>query len=356
MAQKYIYKNFIYQLDEKSNHIVKTIPPRNNPEVVYKYYSISENSISALQNLRLYATHPYSFNDSVDSSELILNFKDITRERFENFHKQMLAPVELNKLDLNELFEQDKKRNFYNFRNFTFNYFTRNIGLISLTTVPFNILMWSHYTNESGFVIEFDTENLLKDINLKNRDITNYCFRPVQYVEDIEFINMFDKQFSTPDIPFLYSTNIKRKEWIYEDEWRLGIYKRNMGIPFSSLYPGELDYQGTDNRFFNYSKNSIESISLGKHFFSGLNCDKVINDNGIIVTLKERSEEKFKDTDKNFIEFVNHLFENYNDKLYMSGEYEEQNKLKRSLGQISLERVSNNIFKIIDLKRIVLKD
>jgi hypothetical protein len=265
----------------------------------------------------------------------------------------MLSPAELN---LNELFEQDIKRNFYTFRNLTYNYFTRNIGLISLTTVPFNILMWSHYTNESGFVIEFDTKNLLNDINVKNNDIDNYCFRPVQYVEDIEFINMFDKEFSTPDIPLLYSTNIKRKEWEYEDEWRLGIYKRNMGIPFSSLYPGESDYEGTNSRFFYYSKNSIESISLGKHFFSGINCDEVINNNGIIVTLKNRSEEKFKDIDKNFITLVNHLFENYNDKLYMSGEYEEQDKLKRSLGQICLERIDNKTFKIIDLKKIIIKD
>ena len=114
----------------------------------------------------------------------------------------MLPADELDKLDLDKLFEEDLKRGFYAFRNFAYNFFSRNIGLISLTTMP----------------------------------------------------------------PLLYTTTIKRKEWEYEEEWRLSIYKREMGIPFSILYPGDIDYEGRDDRFFRYSKGTIQSISLGKHF------------------------------------------------------------------------------------------
>jgi hypothetical protein len=356
MTQKFTYKNFTYELDEKFNHKVTTEPETKVPEVFYKYYGANENSFSALQDLKFYCTHPYSFNDSVDSSELLLDFEDLTIERFKDFHERILPVDELKKYDLDKLFEEDKKVNFYKFRNFAYNYFSRNIGLISLTTMPFNILMWSHYTNESGFVLEFETENLLQDISLQNKDITNYCLRPVQYVDKLEFINMFSKQFKTPDIPLLYATTIKRKEWEYEQEWRLSIYKQNMGIPLSILYPGYSDYKGQNDRFFHYSKNTIQSISVGKHFFSGRNCEKLIIDNGICVTLFEREDEKFKALDSNFIKFVNHIHNEYNDKLYMSGEYEDGKSLLRSLGKINLERIDYKTFRIVDLKKIVIKD
>ena len=73
-----------------------------------------------------------------------------------------------------------------------------------------------------------------------------------------------------------------------------------MGIPLSILYPGYSDYKGQNDRFFHYSKNTIQSISVGKHFFSGRNCEKLIIDNGICVTLVEREDEKFKALDSNF--------------------------------------------------------
>ncbi|RMZ58446.1 DUF2971 domain-containing protein [Chryseobacterium nematophagum] len=355
MTQKYTYNNFTYELDEKFNHIVTTNPQTKEPDVIYKYYGIGENSFSALENLRLYCTHPYLFNDSMDSSELLLDFENLTIDKFKRFHQKML-PDKLDKLNLDELFEEDLKRNFYTFRGFVYNYFSRKIGLISLTTIPFNILMWSHYTNETGFLIEFDTKNLLDDIPQKNKDITNYCFRPVQYVEKLEIIKMFDENFKTPDIPFLYTTTIKLKEWEYEQEWRLSIYKEDMGIPASILYPGVIDYEGKNNRFFKYSKETIKSISLGKHFFSGRNCEKVVYEKGIVVTLFEREDEKFKDSDKKFINFVNHLNNEYNDRLYISGEYGDGGVLRRSLGRIELEKLDYKTFKIVELKDIIIKD
>ncbi|MCT3641370.1 hypothetical protein CMT69_07880 [Elizabethkingia anophelis] len=356
MTQKYNYLDFTYKLDSKGNHIVKTNPEKSEPEAIYKYYGISINSILALENLQLYATHPFSFNDSVDSSELLLDFRNVSKERFISFYKRMLIPEEFSKYDFNETYENDRKANFDNFKNFVYTNFTRNIGLISLTTIPFNILMWSHYTNETGFVIEFDTKKLLDDIKSQNNDINNYCFRPIQYVDNLEFIDAFSADFNTPDIPFLYATTIKRKEWEYENEWRLSIYKDDMDIPFSVLYPGSKDYKGKNNRFFKYSKDTLESISLGKHFFNGKNCESLDNDDGIVFKLQKRMDEKYKAMDEIFIKLVNLLYEKYNDILYMSGEIEEGNKLLRSLGKIELEKIDDRTFKLIDLKRVIKKN
>ncbi|MDQ0065917.1 DUF2971 domain-containing protein [Chryseobacterium lathyri] len=353
MEQKYTYKDFTYILDKNNNHIVEVNPKRDTPEEIYKYYSITKNSITALKDLKLYATHPFLFNDSIDSSELILDFRNISKERYISFYERIINREEFLKHDFGSLYEEDKKRKFYDIRNAIYTTFSRNFGIISLTTIPFNILMWSHYTNETGFVIEFDTKKLLDSIKI-NKDVNNYCFRPVQYVENIEFIDVFSKDFSTPDVSFLYATTIKRNEWEYENEWRLSIYKNDMGIPFSNLYPDTNDYEGSDNRFFHYSLDSIHSISLGKHFFNGKNCEFV--NEGNIFTLYRRDDEKNKENDELFIELVNHLAENFNDNLYMSGEYENGNTLVRSLGKINLEKVSENVFKLIDLKQIVLQD
>lgn len=354
MKQQYNYKDFTYLLDDDNNHKVITDPVRSEPEEVYKYYAISENSINALKNLNLYATHPFLFNDSIDSSELILNFKKITKERYISFYKGILQPEEFAKYDFANNYETDKKQNFFNIRNFVFTHFSRNIGTISLTTIPFNILMWSHYTNETGFVLEFNTKKLISNIKSENQDINNYCFRPIQYVEQIEFIDTFSENFSTPDIPLLYISNVKRSDWKYEDEWRLSIYKNDMGIPFSKFYPQTKDHAGANNRFFKYSLDTIESVSLGKHFFNGKNCENI--ENGNILKLQNRNDDFNKENDLLFISLVNHLFENYNDKLYMSGEYEEANTLRRSLGKINLEKISENTFKLIDLKQVLITD
>lgn len=354
MKQQFTYKDFTYLLDENDNHKVVTDPIRNEPCEVYKYYSISENSIKALQNLSLYATHPFLFNDSIDSSELILDFKNISKERYIDFYKRIIIPEEFAKYDFDKNFEDDKRQNFFNIRNFVFTHFSRNIGIISLTTIPFNILMWSHYTNETGFVLELNTKKLIANFKSENPDVNNYCFRPIQYVEQIEFINMFSNNFSTPDIPLLYITNVKRNEWKYEDEWRLSVYKNDMGIPFSKYYPQTKDFPGTNNRFFKYSFETIESISLGKHFFNGKNCESVADGN--VLKLYNREDNNNKKNDLLFIELVNHLVEKHNDRLYMSGEFEEGNVLKRSLGKIALEKLSENTFKLVDLNQIAIKD
>ena len=69
-------------------------------------------------------------------------------------------------------------------------------------------------------------------------------------------------------------------------------------------------YKGKDHRFFFYKNESIKSISLAKHFFNGYNCEEADN---MIFLLKNTTEEEIE-----FSEFVNYLYENYNDKLFMS--------------------------------------
>jgi len=338
MKQSYQYKNFTYILD--GNHIVITDPVIPEPESIFKYYSNSKYSLDALKNSYLFATHPYSFNDSIDSSDLLLNFENITKERYVGFYKRFLKPEEFEKYNYNEIFEEDKKDSFLNIKKFFYEIFSRNFGLISLTTEPVNVLMWSHYSSESGFSIEIDKKCLINNLRKHNPDIKNYCFRPIQYVDELETIDTFQEGFSTPDVSFLYMTNVKRSEWKYEDEWRLAIYKSDMGIPFKSVYPGSTDYSGTEERKVYYSKDCVKSIVIGKYFFNGKNCGVLNEDKSFIIENPE------------FLELVNFLYENHNDKLFMSGELQKGNKFGRSVSRIEIEKHDENTFKLKDLAEV----
>lgn len=341
MKQSYQYKNFTYILD--GNHEVITDPETPLPESIFKYYSNSKNSIDALINSYLFATHPYSFNDSIDSSELLLNFEKITFERYISFFETFLKPEEFKKLDINEMFETDKKESFSGIRKFFYEAFSRNFGLISLTTEPLNILMWSHYSSESGFLIEIEAKCLINNLRKINLDIKNYCFRPIQYVDELESIDFFQEGLTSPDVSFLYMTNVKRSEWKYEDEWRLTIYKTDMGIPINFLNPGAGDYSGKEERKVYYSKECIKSLIIGKYFFNGKNCDKLNFDRSIVIT------------DPEFLTLVNYLYENHNDKLFMSGELQKENKFGRSVSKIEIEKIDGHTFKLIDLEQVYSK-
>ena len=238
---------------EGGNHKVITNPVRDEPDTVFKYYYNNDNSIDALIKNYLFATHPFSFNDSIDSSELLLNMENISKERYMAIFQRLIKPEALKEYDLDVIFHEDQKNSFQAARRFIYEYFTRQVGLISLTTQPLNILMWSHYSSESGFILELNRKCLINNLRHHNKDINNYCFRPVQYVEQLESIDMFQEAFKTPDLSFLYMTNVKRKEWEYEDEWRLAVYKNDMGVPFSYLNIGSGNYEGTQERRIYYS-------------------------------------------------------------------------------------------------------
>ena len=342
MKQSYKYKNFTYILD--GNHEVVTDPASSLPQSVYKYYSNSKNSLDALLNSYLYATHPYSFNDSIDSSDLLLNFDKITFDRYLSFFKRTLKPEEFEKFNYEEMFEVDKKESFAGIRKFFYEYFTRNLGIISLTTEPINILMWSHYSSESGFLIELEANCLINNLRKNNTDIKNYCFRPVQYVDQLESIEVFQDGFTTPDVAFLYMTNVKRSEWSYEEEWRLAVYKTDMGIPFNYLLPGAKDYSGSEERKVYYSRDCVKSLIIGKYFFNGKNCDKLNEDRSIVIT------------NPDFLNLVNYLIENHNDKLFMSGELQKGNKFGRSVSKIQIDKVDDNTFKLVDLEEVFTKE
>lgn len=206
--------------------------------------------------------------------------------------------------------------------------------------------MWSHYSGERGFCISLDIEKCLEEAREKNKDIVEYNFSPIQYVEHLEPIDMFQEGFINSRIPTLYASNVKRKEWAYENEWRLRIYKENMGIPLSILMPKTNDIKGNDERKFFYNHKNVASILLGKYFFNGENCENV-DVTGTICTLKYHNKKY------DFVRFINFLYKYFNDKLYLSGEIlEPHNEFGRSIQRIELKKIKHNVFQIIPIGEV----
>jgi len=301
----YNYKKFIYT----ANEIV--VPEKIiEPKQLFKYYGCENYHYKSFVNAYLYASHPFKFNDSIDGSYLLLNFKDITKEKYDKLWNEVKWEGEKNDPDN---YCEDKLNDFECIRQRYYIFKTKRIGLVSLTSSPLNILMWAHYSSEKGFAIELDTQILKDNIKNLNKDIENFSLKPIQYVKKLEAIDVSVKDFYQTDIPLSYISNIKRDVWKYENEWRLRIYKEAMEVPIK-----------------------------GKYFANGNNC-KAIDDKRIV--LKGGSENEW------FIEFVNHLLKNFNDRLYLSGELESNSTFGRTLGKIELRKIDDLTFEIIDLKK-----
>lgn len=329
----YNYKKFIYT----ANEIV--VPEKIiEPKQLFKYYGCENYHYKSFVNAYLYASHPFKFNDSIDGSYLLLNFKDITKEKYDKLWNEVKWEGEKNDPDN---YCEDKLNNFEYIRQRYYIFKTKRIGLVSLTSSPLNILMWAHYSSEKGFAIELDTQILKDNIKNLNEDIENFSLKPIQYVKKLEAIDVSVKDFYQTDIPLSYISNIKRDVWKYEKEWRLRIYKEAMEVPIKDFFPTLKDIEGKD-RFIHYPKEAIKAVFLGKYFVNGDNCKAIY---GKRIELKDSLQNEC------FIEFINYLSENFNDRLYLSGELESNSTFGRTLGKIELRKIDNLTFEIIDLKK-----
>jgi len=87
------------------------------------------------------------------------------------------------------------------------------IGLFSLSSIPDNILMWSHYAlNHSGFAVGFDTKSFASDYDFE-------YIEPINYQTSYPTISGLDDGTTQFHKKFFYKSNL----WSYEKEWRISI-------------------------------------------------------------------------------------------------------------------------------------
>ncbi|MDX1718820.1 MAG: DUF2971 domain-containing protein [Salegentibacter mishustinae] len=323
------YGDWNYKL-ENGNHEVDS--PLEKTDSVFKYYRNTYYSQDAIKNQYLFCSHPYHLNDSMDCSELLWDFSNLSKGLYDKFYKQYEFEDHF-EVD----FEKEQKNGFQQIKFLFFNLITNNLGIISLTTEPLHTLMWAHYSTEKGFMVELDRKKLFDNLKENNNEINNYAFFPIQYVERLESIDFFSEDFGSPDVPFLYSAGIKVNDWCYENEWRFITYSKNYGIPNSILSPLP-SVEGSNDRKVYYPKEAIKSITLGKQFFNGNNVEEILD--SLVFKLKPGDD----------LDFVNYIIENLSDKIFWCGEYEKERNFRRSAERIEFEKLENNIFKVIRQK------
>lgn len=200
----------------------------------YRHFD-DEKSIQSLEgiilNNELHLSSPLSFNDPYDcrphfvtqgtDREIRAYFKERARDSYPNATKgdiNALTTKLLRNFNSSQAFETDFETKYYN-------ELVPTAGMICLTKVPDNILMWSHYaSSHSGICLQFEANVDVKSIFL-------FAFEVI-YTTDFPVINYF----TCPKEEILDKGLLtKAKDWEYEKEYRI-IQDVNVG---KILFPAE---------------------------------------------------------------------------------------------------------------------
>ncbi len=209
--------------------------PADTPPVLYKYRYFDPDGyhLRAIRDSHLWFSSARAFNDPFDSalkynlditdSDLRLNWAiDFVQRDFPHLsYDECRARAQL------RLQEIDRDPN-YN-RGFQEMYVEANydkFGVCCLTTIPDDLLMWSHYAyGHKGFVVGFDTQKIL-DIQeelAKKKELLD--LQMVSYEKQKPVINFFESMTSDhwrEDIIKLLIT--KSERWSYEQEYRIMLW------------------------------------------------------------------------------------------------------------------------------------
>ena len=282
---------------------------RINPEVTickyYKYTSL-ETLEKIIENQSLKVSNPTEFNDPFDcnfpgyhsSLDMFSRIKPLIMKDFNNEYNQLKSIYSTNsikKMMLSEIPELSGLNDIIiealdDLRN-NWDAFIGEYRVLSLTTQKDNILMWSHYAEyHKGAVLCFDLSNdsHFNDIKKVNYDIdgkklSNFIDQIIklfiealvqnsvpteqffsqadQLFENSKFSNKLTRFFLLHFMPFFF---IKKKDWEYEDEYRLVLNKKQ-----------------TNNGFIGFKTESLKEVIFG---VKSQGC----NDNNLLETIKNK--------------------------------------------------------------------
>ncbi|MBI9036480.1 MAG: DUF2971 domain-containing protein [Bacteroidales bacterium] len=243
--------NWIYVVKETDNKIqYEVIPDKviKSPEIVYKYYPLTQNSCRVLKNKQIYASHPVQLNDPFDCNNNLINYKNVSLDFCRKFFKSSIPDDEIiNRfnVDKNGLINQLSIEHYIGV-------FSR-LGVISMTEDSLNMLMWAYYaSSHAGFALSFDTSQL------KSKFHGPF---PMNYLEIFEQLEFNEEEIY---IDLLYQTNVKSINWQHEKEWRFIAEKSYMKMP--GFYEGN----DTVERTFDIENKIINGVIYGYKFFNYL--------------------------------------------------------------------------------------
>lgn len=199
----------------------------NYPSHFYRYRSLGGEAAEFVKKIicdsELYFSEPSAFNDPFDCRPSFLfeasdkekeSYCDYLHRKYnpdlncEQRHQKVISMLEdwkSNPEVYKQLQQQHTKR------------ITEEIGVLCLSSVSDDILMWSHYADSHrGICLEFDSS----DKFFKNA-------HQVKYPSERPRINPFRQ---TEDEMMEAALLSKAEHWIYEQEWRLIHYEKGPGV------------------------------------------------------------------------------------------------------------------------------
>lgn len=249
------------------------------PEIraLYKYMPINENTLGCILKNEFWFSKPAYFNDPLDCGIQLLN--QIDENSLIKIIERDIIYSEKSIKNNNQIKSVDKFKNFLNKLksenidfseiNEEFNTIAKiaidkyseeiqKIGILSLSEINNNILMWSHYAQQhNGICIEFERceDNILS--NNKNT-------LPVRYSIKKPLISLSDEILGDINLKkeirrsLIYTKSV---DWNYEREWRVvideGNVPRKINAPMKRIYFG---YKTSDSH-----KKTIAKIVEGKN-------------------------------------------------------------------------------------------
>lgn len=199
-------------LQNKKLHITSLL---DEPNTLYKYYSLKSYNISGIENNSIYFSQVNLLNDILEGDfEKLWNFEDFNKnDNFISDHKKYI---------INNI--ETYKKEILQYRS-----------IFSMCDNYKNDLLWVHYTQESGYCLEIDKNELINFF--KNKYNGDFWFYPIHYPQNLEQIN-FNKHVAHEkhqegtkgeikiELPVFYGLSTKEHHWHYEREWRILLRNR----------------------------------------------------------------------------------------------------------------------------------
>lgn len=208
------------------------------PEVryLYKYTSVNDNSIGIFIKDEFWFAKPDTFNDPLDCGIQLIN--NISKEKFLEKSNEYLKYLESSRKprtrnpqltqkikSVKEVITKVKTGNaltdeildsFAKIASESYFKDIKNIGILSLSEVNDNVLMWSHYADQHrGFCIELE-RNKDSDLadNKKTLPVRYSIKKPDISIEEHERANKEEEKEIRRSL--IYTKSV---DWNYEREW-----------------------------------------------------------------------------------------------------------------------------------------
>lgn len=214
------------------------------PKFLGRYYGMQNHHLDAFCNKQFYLNQPTDFNDLLDSSLDLVHPDDFTIDNFKRAYgkgyNDVVTSIKSGDL-INGLKGHWKRTN------------ECSIGILCTTANgPCHELMWSYYTNNVGFYLDFETSIFERGFSPPRQ--MNYSPELTPIERDTDFrISNFVRML------------VKKKIWQHESEWRF--LKRNdkNEVPFKTTTISGHFFSGQE-RLVNWPEGSLKAIYLGFNF------------------------------------------------------------------------------------------